>query len=269
MLKNLPLKFYKIWGYEIWFASTHPNGCQKELKDFVKGDYPLLGKVIQANEALSIQVHPDDDFAGTVEHCRGKNECWYILEAQPGAKLVYGIDENTSDEEIKSAVKDGTLEKYLKYVEVKKGDLVYIPAGTVHAIGGGLRLLEIQQSSDITYRLYDYNRGRECHVEKAVKCLNRKIPEKIMQLTDTFECPYFSLEKINMEKNQNVKAVCAKKSDNPGNYVLFFVAEGNFTVNGKTFFTEESFTAFPGEELNIEVLSETGSIIKIVCKTEC
>ena len=72
-----------------------------------------------------------------------------------------------------------------------------------------------------------------------------------------------------MEKNQNVKAVCAKKSDNPGNYVLFFVAEGNFTVNGKTFFTEESFTAFPGEELNIEVLSETGSIIKIVCKTEC
>ena len=80
MLKNLPLKFDKIWGYEIWFASTHPNGCQKELKDFVKGDYPLLGKVIQANEALSIQVHPDDDFAGTVEHCREKMNAGIFLK---------------------------------------------------------------------------------------------------------------------------------------------------------------------------------------------
>ena len=112
---------------------------------------------------MSIQVHPDDDFAVKLEGKgnRGKTECWYILDAEPDAKLVYGIKEGYSNEELAQAIKENKLEGYLDYVQVKAGDFVFIPAGTVHAIGGGIRLMEVQQSCDLTYRLYDYGRGRE------------------------------------------------------------------------------------------------------------
>ena len=170
MLKLDPIKSDKIWGYELWIASTHPNGCQNSFKEFCGGDYPLLVKVIQANDTLSIQVHPDDDWAVKLEGKgnRGKTECWYVLDAAPDAKLVYGIKPGFSNEVLAKAITDNTLEQYLEFVNVKPGDFVYIPAGTVHAIGGGLRLMEVQQSCDLTYRLYDWGRGREVHIEKGL-----------------------------------------------------------------------------------------------------
>ncbi|MBR5356157.1 MAG: class I mannose-6-phosphate isomerase, partial [Lachnospiraceae bacterium] len=160
MLKLNPIKSDKIWGYENWIASTHPNGLQKDFMEAAGGDYPLLVKVIQANDTLSIQVHPDDDFAVKLEGkgSRGKTECWYVLDAKPDAKIVYGIKEGYSKEVLSNAIKENKLEEYLEFVNVSKGDFIFIPAGTVHAIGAGLRLLEVQQSCDLTYRLYDWGR---------------------------------------------------------------------------------------------------------------
>ena len=175
MIKLDALKFEKVWGYELWLASTHENGLQKDFLEYSGGEYPLLVKIINADERLSVQVHPDDECAVALEGAGnvGKTECWYVLDAKDGAKLVYGMDGERSPEELADAIKSNSLEKYLNEVPVKKGDFVFIPSGTVHAIGGGLRLLEVQQSCDLTYRLYDWGRPREVHIEKGLKSIRR------------------------------------------------------------------------------------------------
>ena len=135
--------------------------------------FPLLIKLIDACDRLSIQVHPDDAYARENEGEYGKTEMWYIVDALPGAKLVYGL-KDYDKEKFAAAAEDGTLEKYLNFVEVHKGDVFFIPSGTVHAIGAGILIAEIQQSSNVTYRVYDYNRRgadgklRPLHVKKAL-----------------------------------------------------------------------------------------------------
>ena len=173
MLKLNAIQLDKIWGYEQWIASTHENGLQQDLLNSMGGNYPLLVKIIQANENLSIQVHPDDDSAKLLEgnDAVGKTECWYVLDSEPDSQIVYGIKETSTKQELKKAIEENKLEPHLNFVKVKKGDFIFIPAGTVHAIGPGLRLLEVQQSCDLTYRLYDWGRGREVHVEKSLQVI--------------------------------------------------------------------------------------------------
>ncbi|MBV9333584.1 MAG: class I mannose-6-phosphate isomerase [Candidatus Eremiobacteraeota bacterium] len=143
--------------------------------------FPVLTKIITAHDWLSVQVHPDDAYAQRVEHQPfGKTECWYVLDAQPNAQIVYGWNRDTSRAEYERRVADGTLGELLRYIELKKGDTVYIPHGMVHAIGPGLTIFETQQASDLTYRMFDYNRlgldgkPRELHVKKAADVLNYK-----------------------------------------------------------------------------------------------
>lgn len=132
----------------------------------VKGDFPLLLKLLDAREALSVQVHPDDAYARQHEGKLGKTEAWVILAAEPGAQLVYGIKEGVTRDMLRSASQQGRqLEELLRQVPVTAGDVYYIPAGTVHAIGAGIVLYEIQQSSDVTYRFYDWER-RDKHGNK-------------------------------------------------------------------------------------------------------
>lgn len=139
--------------------------------------FPLLIKLLDADSDLSIQVHPADEYAMRVENELGKTEMWVILHAEPGAKLLCGFSQIVSREEIEQRIADNTLTEVLQSVPVQPGDAVLIPAGTVHAIGGGITLAEIQQSSDATYRLYDYGRRdangnlRELHVAKALDVL--------------------------------------------------------------------------------------------------
>lgn len=140
---------------------------------------PLLAKLIDASEWLSVQVHPDDAQARALEgQPRGKTEAWYILAAEPGARLVIGVQLGTSREQLAQAIREGTLEHLLVYADVAAGDALFIPAGTVHAIGSGILLYEIQQSSDTTYRLYDWGRldldgrPRALHIEKGVQVAN-------------------------------------------------------------------------------------------------
>jgi mannose-6-phosphate isomerase len=129
------------------------------------GEFPLLMKFLFPREWLSVQVHPNDAEAQAIGQPRGKNECWYVISAEPGAKLALGIREEMTPKEIERAIQEGKLESKLNYVPVKAGDMVYVEAGTIHAIGPGMVVLETQQYSDTTYRLYDYGRPRELHLK--------------------------------------------------------------------------------------------------------
>ena len=128
----------------------------KEFGAEQPGEFPLLMKFLFPREWLSVQVHPNDAEAQAIGQPRGKNECWYVLSAEPDAKLALGFREKMTPAEIERAIHEGTLESKLQYVPVKAGDMVYVEAGTIHAIGPGMVVLETQQYSDTTYRLYDY-----------------------------------------------------------------------------------------------------------------
>ena len=136
---------------------------------------PILVKLIDARKDLSVQVHPDDDYAKMKEHGQlGKTEMWYVLDAARDAKLIYGLRQDCTKKEMQKALAEGTVMKYLQKVPIHKDDLFFIPAGTIHAIGAGALVAEIQESSNLTYRLYDYDRigkdgkKRELHIDKAL-----------------------------------------------------------------------------------------------------
>jgi mannose-6-phosphate isomerase len=139
---------------EVWFTGS--------------GDLPLLAKYIFTSERLSIQVHPNDDQARARGLRRGKSECWFILDAEPEATLGLGFKRPLSKEELRDAALNGSIEELIDWRPVRAGDFIFVPAGTVHAIGGGISLLEFQENSDVTYRLYDYGRPRELHLDDGI-----------------------------------------------------------------------------------------------------
>jgi len=185
---------------ETWECSTHPDGPSiiasgeyegKELAVALsenpqwlgthplattegKAELPILIKLIDAKKDLSVQVHPDDEYAKRVENSLGKTEMWYVLDAKPDSSLVYGFNQDTEPDKVRKAIENGKLEKLLNHVPIHKNDLFFIQAGTVHAIGAGALVAEIQENSNITYRLYDYDRvdkngtKRPLHVDKAL-----------------------------------------------------------------------------------------------------
>jgi mannose-6-phosphate isomerase len=131
-------------------------------------DDPLLVKYLFTSERLSVQVHPDDAAARQAGHPRGKDEAWVVLDAEPGASIGIGLNRSVSPEELRAAALDGSVACLLEWRQVEKGDVFYSPAGTIHSIGAGLTLLEVQQNCDITYRLYDFGRSRELHLDEGV-----------------------------------------------------------------------------------------------------
>ena len=259
MLKLAPIKSEKIWGYELWIASTHPNGLQQEFVQSCGGEFPLLVKIIQANDTLSIQVHPDDAAAIKLEGPgnRGKTECWYVLDAAEDAKIVYGLKDASSKDKLAQAINENKLEPHLNFVNVHKGDFIYIPSGTVHAICGGLRLLEVQQSCDLTYRLYDWGRGREVHIEKALAVIKNQDRKPVAQFTGSFECPYFSLEQINVRGGWSMYN--SGEKSNPADVQLIYihntkkaVIRGPGDQFGKTIYAEEIYAILPCDKITIE-----------------
>lgn len=137
-------------------------------------EFPLLVKMLFPEEKLSVQVHPDDAHARAMGLPRGKTECWYVLEGSPGAAVALGLREGTTDEQVRAAVADQSLEELLEWVPVSVGDMIFVDAGTVHAIGPGVVLLETQQTSDTTFRLYDYGRPRELHLEDGLRVMRTR-----------------------------------------------------------------------------------------------
>lgn len=200
MIERLPNEpIPKPWGstkLEPWFG----NATEKIGELWFEGppDWPLLIKFLFTTEALSVQVHPNDDYARVHENSRGKTEMWHILAAEPGARIAAGFKQPLSAEELRVSAASGKIEQLLEWHEAKPGDTFFIPAGTVHAIGGGLTLCEIQQKSDVTYRLYDYGRDRELHLDHGVR-VSHLGPHDARQPAREgllVECPYFTTEKL-------------------------------------------------------------------------
>jgi mannose-6-phosphate isomerase len=131
-------------------------------------EFPLLVKMLFPDAKLSVQVHPDDAEAQAIGLPRGKTECWYVLEAEPGATIALGLKAGTTIDSMRAAIADGSMESLMEWVPVTVGEMIFVDAGTVHAIGPGVVLLETQQTCDTTYRLYDYGRPRELHLEKGL-----------------------------------------------------------------------------------------------------
>mgnify|MGYP000816795561 CR=1 FL=1 len=160
------------------YLAAHPEAAGTDCKKFEM--FPVLTKFIDAKNNISIQVHPSNEYALEHEHQYGKTEMWYVLDAAPGAQLIYGFKEKISKEAFKAAIENNTLPQVLNHVDIHKGDVFFIEAGTVHAIGKGALIAEIQQNSNVTYRVYDYDRRgadgkpRELHVAKA---LDVAVPE--------------------------------------------------------------------------------------------
>lgn len=171
---------------------------------------PLLVKYLFTSEKLSVQVHPDDRQAKCRGHVRGKGECWYILDADPGASIGLGLRHEVSADELRSAALDGSIEQLMRWWPISKGDFVYVEPGTIHAIGGGISLLEVQENSDVTYRLFDYGRPRELHLDEAIDVANRgPFPERLFRTVKPAEegmlvaGPIFDLEHSHSDTMQD------------------------------------------------------------------
>ncbi len=167
--------------------------------------FPLLVKFLFTAEKLSVQVHPDDEGARRVGERFGKTECWYVLDAKPGAQVALGLKPGVSVEKLRQAIRGVQAEELLNWVEVQRGDMLYVAAGTVHTIGGGLVLLETQQSSDVTYRLYDYGRPRELHIEEGLAAikLHCRAGKVVRHTGDNprflVRSPFFQVEKLRLQ----------------------------------------------------------------------
>jgi mannose-6-phosphate isomerase len=172
------------------------------------GEFPLLVKILFPNEKLSVQVHPDDAQAQAAGQIRGKTECWYVLEAEPGATVALGLKAGVGPAEVAASVADGTMEDLLEQVPVSVGDMLFVDAGTVHAIGPGVVLLETQQTSDITYRLYDYGRPRELHLEQGLAVIKAKTdagkvkPRQMDGFIRLIEQKYFTVDRFDVASGE-------------------------------------------------------------------
>jgi mannose-6-phosphate isomerase len=164
--------------------------------------FPLLIKMLFPREKLSVQVHPNDAEAQALGHPRGKTECWYIVAAEPGATVAVGLREPLSPQQVREAISDGSIEHKLRQISVKAGDMVYVPAGTIHAILPGVTILETQEYSDITYRLYDYGRPRELHLEQGLAALRSSseaglvTPMQMEGFVRLVTSPYFAVDRF-------------------------------------------------------------------------
>ncbi len=256
---------------ESWDISTHPVGVSNirngymRGQDFKKlvmekkesligkvdceGDFPLIVKMISAADNLSIQVHPNDIYALRNENSLGKTEAWYILDADQDAHIILGMKDCARDE-FCDAIKTGTVLNKMNKIPVRPGELYFVEAGMVHAIGKGITLLEIQQSSDITYRVYDYNRGRDLHVKQALDVIDfckqggRTIGETYFN-EDTLKINFVRSAFFNIDKLYIVERYTSKS--NPNSFRILTCVDGN----GKIFSEKHTDTLRKGESVLI------------------
>lgn len=244
----------KYAGFSLrdYLCRIDPNSLGWKAKAYK--EFPLLVKFIDAKQALSVQVHPDDDYALCVENEYGKNEMWYVADCEKDSYLYYGFNKDVTKQEIGSAVKNKTLLGLLNCIPVKKGDVFFVEAGTVHAIGGGVLICEIQQSSNSTYRLYDYGRKdkygkeRELHLDKALDVVNTnktKVPvqcKRERHVYETYEteelgkCKYFESVKYLVHGYVSINV-------DSTSFVSMIVLEGDGTVCGKDEKSKKDFAS--------------------------
>lgn len=246
---------------ESWELSCHKDGYSvicggeydgKTLDEYIKENpavlgtsvkgnkLPILIKLIDAADNLSVQVHPNDEQAKEWEGQNGKTEMWYVVDAGEDARITYGVIKDTTKEELADAIKEKRVESLLNTVPSKKGDVFFVEAGTIHAIGKGNLIAEIQQNSNVTYRLYDYGRvgkdgkERELHIEKGVKAANCKkiVPKEITVCSDGTRilgsCDYFVVREIKLDGKKSLLA-------DERTYHALIVTDGKLDIIGKDF----------------------------------
>lgn len=225
----------RIWGrtkLSPWF----PDAEKKIGEAWFEDGSALLVKFIFTSENLSVQVHPNDTYAREHHGSRGKTEMWHILAAEPGAKIAAGFRRELSEKELREAARSGAIEQLLAWHQARADDTFFIPAGTVHAIGAGLTLCEIQQNSDVTYRLYDYGRGRELHLEQAAAVSLRGPCEARSGDGETLaECEYFVTRQVVVDGSREIRV------NRPGFLIAIKGAgqiEGNTTRPGEVWSVE-------------------------------
>lgn len=290
---------------ETWECSTHPDGLSKvkggefdslALSEVLKenpsflgskvslyqGQLPILIKYIDAKNNLSVQVHPSDEYAFEKEGGqKGKSEMWYILDCLPGSKLVYGLKEEMSKDEMRKALADNTLEEHLNDVDIHKGDTFYIPSGTIHAIGKGALIAEIQESSNLTYRLYDYGRlgkdgkPRPLHIEKSldvaslspVKETKKEYPLESHESYSSrllVSCPYFSTYHISFDTKKEGDIPYASKEDS-FEVLMMIEGEGSLTYGKEEVFFKKGDTFFvPAGSEEIRIRGK-GELLRVHC----
>jgi mannose-6-phosphate isomerase len=253
---------------ELWFQRIDQNAPSPAL----------LLKLLFTSEPLSVQVHPDDAFARSIGLPNGKTEAWYILSAAPEARVAVGLKRHLTPQELRASIRDGSIASLTQWRPVVKGDIIFVPAGTIHAIGAGIVLAEIQQHSDVTFRLFDYGRQRELHEDSAVAVSNagpvqaqsgpRRLTAARMVLIAS---PHFVLERVDLPANSNWAL-------NADQETWFLVIEGqarigltNTTV-GDAIFVEadragievgpdgmSGLIAYPGPDPVISLLHDSGA----------
>ena len=223
------------------YLKCHPEAVGSFGKAFPF--FPTLIKLIDAKKALSIQVHPDDSFALSREGQYGKTEMWIVLEREEGAFLYFGFQKDYTEEEIRRAIEEENFPSLLCKVMVEPGDVFFIPAGTVHAIGAGILLAEVQQNSNLTYRVYDYGRKdaqgntRELHVEKAAgeSATGEKVAGKNVYLERIGSCEYFTVDRLFLEENAFYSRKLTEES-----FLSLLVLEGEGVLTAETKYAKEN-----------------------------
>ena len=275
-LWNKPCDFDKL--AETWELTVRPDatnliengefagdGLDKHVED---GKFPLLIKFIDAEDKLSVQVHPDDKFAAEVENDVGKTEMWYIADAKEGAEIIYGINEGVSE-----LLCDKGIESQVKRVKVKKGDSFFIPSGMLHAIGKGCLIAEIQQNSDLTYRVYDYDRKdangntRELHTEKAKKvvryfsdaqvdAIRFSNPDKIGVGECLASCVYFNVNRITLANSQ-----CTLETKGFFHSLLCVEGEGKISCGDQDYYFKKGDSYYIPKEIENYEISGTATVL--------
>ncbi|MGL5643317.1 MAG: type I phosphomannose isomerase catalytic subunit [Metamycoplasmataceae bacterium] len=216
------------------------------------GKYPLLTKIIDANDNLSVQVHPDNNYANKKFGKLGKTECWYILDCPPNTKLIYGSKEKDINK-IAEYIEKNSWDKFLKYEEVNKGDVVFVPAGTIHAITKGILTYEIQQSSDLTFRLFDYNRlesngkPRELHIEDSLNTIKINDNLKVEKAKDgvIIDSDVFKLRRETINGTRFI-------SNSNAFWLECVVINGHGTVEDKEIKKGDSFIITNNSEIKVD-----------------
>lgn len=258
------------------YLGTHPRS---------KGELPILVKFIDARQKLSVQVHPDDEYAKLYERGQlGKTEMWYVLEADKDAELIYGFYSDMDSVAVRQSVKDGTIERYLQKVKVRQDDVFYIPAGTVHGIGAGNLIVEVQESSNLTYRLYDYDRidkagqKRKLHIEKALAVADLKgqqpprQPLRVLRYIPgcatefLCRCKYFQVERVLLNTEGKKKLAGLYTGSNSFQALLCIDGAGQLVMSDgeKLTYTKGSCIFIPANAGNLQLCGKT-QFLKILC----
>ncbi|MBO4466249.1 MAG: class I mannose-6-phosphate isomerase [Bacteroidales bacterium] len=244
MYKFQPILKTLVWGTESWVLSGWPGDesvvaegpdAGKKITDIYEGQFPLLIKFIDSHRDLSIQVHPDDEMARRLHGCKGKNEMWYVIGAKPGAHLMSGLSRQITPDEYEELVKHDQIVSALASYEVKPGDVFFLPAGRVHTLGGGCYVAEIQETSDITYRIYDYGRvgldgkPRKLHIQEAKEAIDyRVLPDyrthyepRENEPVKLIHCKHFSTDLLDLSQPLE------RALDDCGEFLIVICMEGS------------------------------------------